>query len=99
MYSLHFIIRPLLCKIYLIYIISLCIELDIPLKSLKQYIKNAEIIDYAGLLETGKNIAKQKIEILTGGLKLIDQIEDKIEQTDKYPYTGEIYSREIKEKY
>lgn len=86
-------------QIYLVYMISLCIELDIPLKDLKKYITRGERINYAGLLSTGKRIAEQKIKLLTQGVRLIDQIEEKISQTENYPDTGDIYQREVGEKY
>lgn len=86
-------------QIYLIEVISLCIELDIPLKELTQYIAEDETVDYSGLLAYGKEIAEKKLNTLQKGLKFIGDIEKKIALTEKYPQDGKIYTREIPQKY
>lgn len=86
-------------QVYLVEVISLCIELDIPLKELTQHIIEGDTIDYSGLLAHGKRIAEEKFKVLRKGLKLINDIEQKIALTETYPQGGEIYTRKIQEKY
>ena len=86
-------------QIYLIEVISLCIELDIPLKELTKFIDEKEMIDYSGLLAYGNKIAERKMKSLQRSMKFISDINNKIALTEKYPQGGEIYTREIQKKY
>ena len=87
-------------QIYLIEIIKLCVELNIPLKDLTEFIAEDKTVDYYGLLAYGKQIADKKLESLQRGIKFINAIEKKIILTEKYPQScGQIYSREIPKKY
>ena len=86
-------------QIYLIEIISLCIELDIPLKELTKFIGEDETVDYSGLITHGKEIANKKLRTLQKRLQFISGIEKKIALTEKYQQSGAIYSRQIPKKY
>ncbi|MCL1993940.1 MAG: MerR family transcriptional regulator [Spirochaetes bacterium] len=86
-------------QVYLVEIISLCIELDIPLKELTQFIEEDETLDYSGLLAHGKEIAEKKLKLLQKGLKFIGDIERKIALTEKSPMDGKIYKRVFPQKY
>ena len=83
---------------YLIEIIILCIELDIPLKELTKFTDADDIINYRNFLEQGKKIAEKKMKSLNTGLKLINEIERKMDLAELYQL-GQIYTRYIPEKY
>ena len=83
---------------YLIEIIMLCIEMDIPLKLLTKFIVGGKTIDYTALLSYGKSIAQTKLERLNRGLHLIDTIEHKIAETQQYAKQG-IYTRIFPQKH
>jgi len=79
-------------------IIMFCIELDIPLKELPQYVGTGETMDYRAFLAQGKEIANKKIKALRSGLNLINSIETQMDLSDKYDL-GQIYNRDVPEKY
>ena len=86
-------------QVYIIEIISLCIELGIPLKELTKFIDGEGTIDYSSLLEYGNDIAEQKLKTLQRSVKFIGAIKNRIAQTETYPQSGELYTREIQKKY
>ena len=86
-------------QVYLIEVISLCIELDIPLKELTRFIDTEGTIDYSGLLGYGNEIAEQKLSTLQKSVRFIGDIKKKIALTETYPQDGELYTREIQKKY
>ncbi|MDR2543709.1 MAG: MerR family DNA-binding transcriptional regulator [Treponema sp.] len=86
-------------QIYLIDLVMFCIELDIPLKKLTEYIDKTETLDYSALLAYGKGIAEKKLRTIQDGLKFIEDTQLKIDLAEKYQKGQEIYSREIPEKY
>jgi len=86
-------------QIYLIGIISLCIELDIPLKKLTQFMGKDGTVDFSGLIAYGKEIAEKKLKTLQKGLKFINDVEQKIAETEKYALGKKVYSRKIPKKY
>ena len=85
-------------QVYLINIIQFCIELDIPLKNLTNYIGENETIDLATLLAHGKELAEKKLKKLLQGLQFIEDAEQQIALADKHHKNQKIYSREILEK-
>ena len=85
-------------QVYLIYLIQLCIELDIPLKELTGFIDKNETLSYSALLSYGKRIAERKLKTIQSGLRLIENTKLKISLADKYYEGQKIYSREIQEK-
>lgn len=84
-------------QIYVVKLIQICIELDIQLSELNKYITN-DVIDYSALLSFGENIAKQKLETVERSLQFIVSVQKKIEQIGEH-WQGEIYTRQIREKY
>jgi len=86
-------------QIYLIQIIQICIELDIPLNTLTQFIDANQTIDYSALLAYGKEVAQKKLEAIERGLKFITDAEQEIALIEGHRNYAEIYSREIPEKY
>jgi DNA-binding transcriptional MerR regulator len=86
-------------QMYLVEIIMLCIELDIPLKELSRFIEENKTIDYLSLLQYGKGIAEEKVKTLQRGLRFIGNVEQRISMTEKHQQDGQIYSRKIPEKY
>lgn len=82
---------------YLIGIIMFCIELDIPLKELSQYVE-ADRINFRNFLARGKEIAENKLIALNKGLKLCEEIERQMDLTELYE-PGQLYPRKEKEKY
>ena len=86
-------------QIHLIEVITLCIELDIPLKELTQYISEGDTLNYAELLAHGREIAEKKLKSLQKGLKFIRDIEKKIARAEKNPQDGTIYTRKFPQKY
>ena len=85
-------------QVYLVIIIQICIELDIPLKGLADYIDKNETIDLSMLLTHGKASAEKKLKTLLHGLQFIEDVEKQIELADLYRQIQKIYSREILEK-
>ena len=86
-------------QMYLVEIVMLCIELDIPLKELSRFIEENKTIDYLSLLQYGKGIAEEKMKTLQRGLKFIGNVEQRISMTEKYHQAEKVYTREIGEKY
>ena len=82
---------------YLVNIIMFCIELDIPLKELTKFSNADGILDFRKLLYHGKNNVEKKLKSLNKGLKLINELEEKMNLSDSFQ-PGQIYSREITEK-
>ncbi|MCL2247436.1 MAG: MerR family DNA-binding transcriptional regulator, partial [Lentimicrobiaceae bacterium] len=85
-------------QVYLIYLIQLCIELDIPLKELTGFIDKNETLSYSALLSYGKRIAERKLKTIQSGLRLIENTQQKIALAEKYYQWQKMYSREIPEK-
>jgi len=82
----------------LVGIIKACIEFDIPLKELAGYVDMDGIVNFRKLLLHGKEKAQMKIINLERGLKLIEKVEDQIDQSELYEF-GQIYTQELPEKY
>jgi len=85
-------------QVYLIDIIKLCIELDVPLKVLEQYMDASGVLDVAALAAYGKQIAEKKLNTLKLGLDFIHDLEKNIALAEQYQPSGEIYTRDIPEK-
>jgi len=78
-------------------IIMFCVELDIPLSELTEFIDKNKTIDFSALLAYGKEIAEKKFKKLERGLRLISSVEQKIALANEYK-DQPIYKREIPEK-
>jgi len=85
-------------QMYLVNIITFCVELDIPLKELTKFIDDNKIIDASALLAYGKEIAEKKMRKFQQGLRIVEQAEQQIAASKKH-CIGEIYSAEIPEKF
>jgi len=85
-------------QLYFLEIIMLCVELDIPLKELTEYIDDKKTIDYSALLTYGKGIAQEKLKRIQRGLRFIDGMEQSIELAKSYHNGKQVYRREIEEK-
>jgi len=83
---------------YLVGLITLCIELDIPLKELSQYFHDEEFLDVASLIAHGKEIAQTKLKTIKEGVRFIKELEQLIAKQEKYP-TNEIYTRKFPKRY
>ena len=86
-------------QIYLVEIIMLCVELDIPLKELNRFVEEHKTVKYFSLLQYGKKLAEEKIQKLQKELEFINNVEQRIITSEKYREHQKIYSREISEKY
>ena len=84
-------------QVYLIDIIQFCIELDIPLKVLRQYVDTKGVIDVAALVAYGKQIAAEKLNTLKVGLDFIHNLEQNIALASQYQRDGQIYARDMPE--
>jgi DNA-binding transcriptional MerR regulator len=82
---------------YLVSLIMFCIELDIPLKELTEFIGEQDTIDIQAFLTHGKEAAGKKMKALEKGLRFIDFVQHNIALQGKYPL-GQIYTRELPEK-
>jgi DNA-binding transcriptional MerR regulator len=83
---------------YLVSLIMFCVELDIPLKELTQFIDGQDIVDFRAFLARGKEVAQKKMETIEKGVRLIDLIEQDIGLTEEHS-SGQIYIRKIPEKF
>ena len=70
-------------QLYLIEIIQTCLDIDIKLRNLTQFIEDG-VVDYEGLLAFGKKIAEEKLASVTKGLQFIDQSANQLETIKKY---------------
>jgi DNA-binding transcriptional MerR regulator len=85
-------------QMYLLEIIMFCVELDIPLSELNNFIDKDKSVDYSRLLAYEKKVAEEKLKKIKKGLRFINGIEQKIAITSKYPKGKQIYTREVTEK-
>ena len=83
---------------YMVELIKLCIELDIPLKELAEYIDGESNVDYLTLLARGKDVVEKKMETLTKGLNFIKVFNQHLALQEKYPME-QVYTRKYTEKY
>ena len=83
---------------HLIGMIMFCNELDIPLKELPAFANADDTMDYRAFLAKGKDIATKKLKKIKQGLKLIRDLERKMDLSEAYP-VGQIYTREIPKKH
>jgi len=84
-------------QVYLVAIIMLCVELDIPLKDLPKFTID-DTMDFARFLKTGKEVAHKKIKNLNRGLRIIENMEKKVQLADD-KMKGDIWTETIPERY
>jgi len=82
---------------YLVEIIRICIELDIPLKDLTRFVSDDEAVDYLSLLNYGEEIMQDKMAALEKGLRFIQGMKEEIAMLDRYEL-GQYYTREISQR-
>lgn len=80
-------------------IILLCIQFDIPLKTLKGYIDENGGLDGKRIFEDGKRIMQEKISEMEAWLHLAEFNLDALEQNQKCSDKKGIYTRVIEERY
>jgi len=83
---------------YLVYLIMFCVELDIPLKELTDFIGKNDIIDLKSFLAHGKNVANEKIKALKRGTRFINTMLHAITLQEEHPMK-QIYTRELPDKF
>lgn len=76
-------------------IISLCVELGIPLKSLENYYDNDKELTLEKLLCDSKILAEEKIKNIQIGLEKIERLTDNISCYRDYADQDKIYERKI----
>jgi len=83
---------------YLVHLIMFCVELDIPLKELTNFIGENDIIELKAFLSHGKNAADEKMKALERGMRFINLLEHAIALQEEHPME-QTYTRELPEKY
>jgi len=84
-------------QVYLVNLIMLCVELDIPLKEFKSYIGKNNVVNAELLIEKGKLSALEKMANLEKNLKYISNIKQQIARVEQNEI-GVIYKRHIQKK-
>lgn len=85
-------------QIFWVKIIMMCVELDIPLKTLVQFKDKEGQMDYLTLLAHGKEIAEKKLHDLKRRIRFIDDMDLKISLVDQYGDIQNTYTRRIPQK-
>ena len=83
----------------LIEVIQICIELDIPLKKLTEFMGDDETVNFYDILIHGKEIAEKKLESIKRGLKFIDELKHNVDATEPFENGEMFYSRKMTEKF
>ena len=81
----------------LIEVIQICVELDIPLKKLTEFIGENETVNFHDILEHGKKIAEEKLKSVVRGLKFIEELSCNINDASKFN-EGKFYTRKMEQK-
>ena len=84
-------------QIYLVEMIRFCIELDIPLAEMTNFIDQDGVMDFRKFFREGREVAEKKIKALKKGLKLISNIERQMDLSEQFQL-GQIYTCEMPEK-
>lgn len=80
---------------YIIEIIKLAIEMNIPLKEVSKFFENENEFHLKELIQYTKEISEKKIKSMQKSLDLISFIEENINLQEKYPI-GKMYKRDFK---
>jgi len=86
-------------QLFHIQMITFCVELDIPLKELTQFMDDDKTIDYLALLAYGEKIAKEKLQKIQKVSQFISRTKQQILESTTLPQEQTIYSRNLPEKY
>ena len=79
--------------------ITLCVDLGIPLKDLKNYVDDDDQLEFERLLRDGRKLATQKIKKIESNLNSIDRTLQNIQAQKSYAGREGYYSRFISERY
>lgn len=83
----------------LVDLIQICVHLSIPLKDVKELIfKNDNSVNYKYLMEYGKKIIKEKMDMLNENLNFLNTFQEDVERINSYN-NDESKEFNIKEKY
>jgi len=83
----------------LIEVIQICIELDIPLKKLTEFMGDDETVNFYDILLHGKEIAEKKLESIHKGLKFIEALKHNLDESDAFEGGNNFYTRQMPEKF
>jgi len=86
-------------QLFHIQIIIFCVELDIPLKELIEFMDDEKTIDYLAILVYGKKIADEKLQKIKKISKFIHKAEQQILESRSLGEEQAIYARELPEMY
>jgi len=85
-------------QVYLADMIQLCIELDVPLKVLKEYIDaKGMVVDMVALLAYARGAAMERKKRLETGMRFIDAMERQVLLAGQYQNSGMVYTRTMPE--
>ncbi len=87
-----------LSQFHIVEAIQICVELNIPLKSLKNFINSDQTMNFTALFDYGEKLAEKKIKAIRKGLDYIHQAQEEMERIKKYKATKDTYIRNIPEK-
>jgi len=79
--------------------ILLCIDLDIPLKDLKDYVDDDGYMHYRDLLQRSQEAMRQKTAHMQIMMELMQQTMDSMEENKKYSGFPGVYTRTIGERF
>ena len=83
----------------LIEVIQICIELDIPLKKLTEFMGDDETVNFYDILLHGKKIIEEKLASINKGLKFINDLKNIVDATDAFEKNKKFYTRNMPKKY
>ncbi|MCL2280229.1 MAG: MerR family DNA-binding transcriptional regulator [Oscillospiraceae bacterium] len=82
---------------YIVGLIQFAVELDIPLKSLTQYVDDEGTMDYEAFAAKGNEMVRTKMKTLERAMKFYDFFEENL-ALEKTHELKQLYSRKIQEK-
>lgn len=85
-------------QVYIVEIIRLCVELDIPLRDLAEYVDEEQGIDFAALLDFGQRAAKAKLAEVERGLTFLTALRQEMEHLEDCKKVTGRYSRTFAER-
>lgn len=82
-------------QFYIIDIILICIDLDIPLKDAKSFFKSDEKIDISAIHKLGEEIAHKKISKIQSHLRMINNLSKHLEDTERILNSEKTYIKNL----
>ena len=82
----------------LIELIQICLGLDIPLKKLKSFMGNNEMVNLYDILEYGKKISLEKLATIERGLHYIDELISNVDTSTPHA-SSPFYKKQMDTKY